>query len=281
MEQPGVLATLSRWRSRVQIPPGTLSENGTVRKPVKRPSSNLGDRLWVRFPPVPLRICVGWALACPSGCNPPAFGHVQVQLLPDALIRPVRLSVEDASLSRWKGGFDSRTGHSNLAKWWNWQTRDAQNVVPSRHGSSTLPLVTAEWTGVWFPARSHKPYDAGSNPASATASTGYFWYLVLIRAAGPTGRRRLCTPEMRVRFPRGPLTFCRCGSIEKGSGPVNRLMLVRIQPSALSLSWWCNGATSDSSKVWIPVRIRAGIISSSGCGGSHTTLRRSGIRFDS
>jgi hypothetical protein len=24
VEQPGVLATLSRWRSRVQIPPGTL-----------------------------------------------------------------------------------------------------------------------------------------------------------------------------------------------------------------------------------------------------------------
>jgi hypothetical protein len=34
-------------------------------------------------------------------------------------------------------------------------------------GSSTLPLVTAEWTGV-APARSHKPQDAGSNPASAT-----------------------------------------------------------------------------------------------------------------
>src|SRR5438270_13599269 len=26
--------------------------DGTVRKPAKRPSSNLGERLWVRFPPV-------------------------------------------------------------------------------------------------------------------------------------------------------------------------------------------------------------------------------------
>lgn len=26
--------------------------HGTVRKPVKRPSSNLGERLWVRLPPV-------------------------------------------------------------------------------------------------------------------------------------------------------------------------------------------------------------------------------------
>src|ERR1700730_6672518 len=50
VEQSGVLATLSRWRMWVQIPSRTL--DGTVRKPGKRPSSNLGDRLWVRFPPV-------------------------------------------------------------------------------------------------------------------------------------------------------------------------------------------------------------------------------------
>jgi hypothetical protein len=29
---------------------------------------------------------VGWALACPSGCNPPARGAMQVRLLPDALV---------------------------------------------------------------------------------------------------------------------------------------------------------------------------------------------------
>ena len=70
--------------------------------------------LRVRLPLVPLEIRVGWALACPSGCNPPALEAVQVQLLPDALFqdfRPVRLSVQDASLSRWQGGFNSRTGH--------------------------------------------------------------------------------------------------------------------------------------------------------------------------
>ncbi len=144
-----------------------------------------------------------------------------------------------------------------------------------RHGSSTLPLVTAEWTGVWFPARSHKPFDAGSNPASATWTAEYanlvkrpgrepgesLWVrfpprllfdpvvqrqrllahiqativrvhpgslgLQVLRrhasvvrreagfksradlseewAAGPTGRHRLRTPEMRVQVPRGPL----------------------------------------------------------------------------
>ena len=52
VEQPGVLACLSRRRSSVQIRSGVLSQHGTVRKPVKRRSSNLRDRLWVRFPPV-------------------------------------------------------------------------------------------------------------------------------------------------------------------------------------------------------------------------------------
>jgi hypothetical protein len=51
-----VLATLSRWRSWVQIPSGALAnrkKGGTVRKPAKRPSSTLGD-LWVRLPLVSL-----------------------------------------------------------------------------------------------------------------------------------------------------------------------------------------------------------------------------------
>ena len=37
VEQPGVLACLSRRRPRVQVPPGTLKRNGTVRKLAKRP----------------------------------------------------------------------------------------------------------------------------------------------------------------------------------------------------------------------------------------------------
>jgi len=42
-----------------------------------------------------------------------------------------------------RGGarFDFRTGCS-MTMWWNWQTRDGQNVVPLRRGSSTLPMVT-------------------------------------------------------------------------------------------------------------------------------------------
>jgi hypothetical protein len=84
VEQPGVLATLSRWRSRVQIPPGTPSKNTAARYANRqsghdhaaRGARNLGD-LSVRLRPAPLEqrtACVGWALASSSGCNPPAFG---------------------------------------------------------------------------------------------------------------------------------------------------------------------------------------------------------------
>src|SRR5262249_1587411 len=83
VELPGVLATFSAWRSRVQIPPRILA--GVVRKPAKRPGREPGERLWVRLPPTLL--CVGWASASPSGCNPPAIA-VQVQLLPDTLAGP-------------------------------------------------------------------------------------------------------------------------------------------------------------------------------------------------
>jgi hypothetical protein len=71
-----VLATLSQWRSRVQIPPGALrweGRHGT--QTAKRPGSNPGI-LWVRLPPVllPDRF-LGWCSSrrpvkpLPSSCE--------------------------------------------------------------------------------------------------------------------------------------------------------------------------------------------------------------------
>ena len=60
---------------------------------------------------------VGWVWAYPSGCNPPAFVQCRFDSCPTQFAnsdRPVRLSVQDASLSRWQGGFNSRTGHAEL-----------------------------------------------------------------------------------------------------------------------------------------------------------------------
>ena len=81
--------------------------------------------LRVRLPPLPLETCVGWALACPSGCNPPVSdiaGSTPARRSEGRkIIWLVRLSVQDSSLSRCKGGFNSRTGHSEqLTKWCNW-----------------------------------------------------------------------------------------------------------------------------------------------------------------
>src|SRR6266851_2615930 len=60
-----------------------------------------------------------------------------------------------------------------MAKWWNRQTHDAQNVAPAKAWEFDSPLghCGVDWS--WFPARSHKPFDAGSNPASATWTAEY------------------------------------------------------------------------------------------------------------
>ena len=42
VEQPGVLATLSRWRPSVQIRSGTLDNTARCANVAERPSSNLG-----------------------------------------------------------------------------------------------------------------------------------------------------------------------------------------------------------------------------------------------
>ena len=133
--QPGVAATLSRWRSWVQIPSGTLSSRG---RPVRRPSDT---RVEVGSTPT------GWTDQSRGAaeCSPPRHGG-----------------------GRW---FESSRDYCS-------ELRSPNSSIPR----PTLPgfsisefwllssdfLTFAEWTGVWFPARSHKPSDAGSNPASAT-----------------------------------------------------------------------------------------------------------------
>ena len=48
VEQPGVLATLSRWRSRVRVPPGTLERSGTQSR--QSGEAQTFVTLWVRLP---------------------------------------------------------------------------------------------------------------------------------------------------------------------------------------------------------------------------------------
>ncbi len=135
-----MLACLSRRRSWVQIPSGTLfqydrrtslkcewrlnpesacsveNENtwrGT--QTAKRRSSNLRDCLWVRLPPVLLKTtCVGWALASLSGCNPPAF-------------------------ELWR--FNSVPTHSTTARWSSGRMRD-----PHSRGMGSIPIRVTQIT---------------------------------------------------------------------------------------------------------------------------------------
>ena len=88
-------------------------QNGTVRKPAKRRSSNLRECLWVRLPPVPLEqqdASVGHWQA-PLAVTQLSVWTLAVQLRPGALItRPVLLMAQDARPSFSRYGFNSRTG---------------------------------------------------------------------------------------------------------------------------------------------------------------------------
>ena len=93
--------------------------------------------------------CVGWASACPSGCNPPALSAVQVQLLPDAFVhtRPVRLTVQDASPSRWQCRVRFPHGHSFRPGGETGSHATLRTSCPRGLGSSNLPLATAGEAG--------------------------------------------------------------------------------------------------------------------------------------
>ena len=78
----------------------------------------------------------------------PPSGAMQVQLLPDALTGPFVYRLEDTGPSSRKDGFDSHTGY--LAKWWNRQTHDAQNVAPAKAWEFDSPLghCGVDWSQV-------------------------------------------------------------------------------------------------------------------------------------
>ncbi len=80
-------------------------------QPEWSPRSQRGDRGFESHPGY-LKERVGWAWASPGGCNPPALA-VQVRLLPDTPGQVVE-----------------------------WQTRQAQNLVPTRREGSSPSLVT-------------------------------------------------------------------------------------------------------------------------------------------
>ena len=105
-----------------------------------------------------------------AGSIPVGFVQARRVAVTGRSIRLSSLRGRNAGLKSPMVPFDSGGRHPELhdeahAGVVEWQTRDAQNVVPSRHGSSTLPLVTEMLTGKNLlnltqadqcPAESHK-----------------------------------------------------------------------------------------------------------------------------
>lgn len=174
-EQSGVLATPSRWRSWVQIPSRGLTRRGT--QLAKRQSSNLCDSVGstptraspftaiARLVSIRTRFVIAQQRA--------SAGHWRAQV---AVTHPPsgiggstpsrRTRTTTARSSSGSGSWPLKPAtrvqipHGSLidmAKWCNWQTRDAQNVVPSQAWEFDSPLGHCRRGRC--PTRSHQAGD--------------------------------------------------------------------------------------------------------------------------
>ena len=167
-----MLATLSRWRPWVQIPSGAprlnVKADGTVRKPAKRPSSNLGD-LWVRLPLVPWLI---WVVFLTAACkavaiNCEAVGERFNSFTTHFLFLAPWSTGQDTTLSRWRRGFDSLPEHTRTVTDCYFPRRDRRPIGSHKvdlPGSIPGPgTLRAGWCSAEF----HRLGGRGSNPGPA------------------------------------------------------------------------------------------------------------------
>ena len=154
--------------------------SGTVRKPAKRPSSNLGD-LWVRLPLVPLVRVVFLTAVCKAvAFNCEAVGERFNSFTTQCFRVAPSSTGQDTALSRRKSGFDSRRG---CCEWRveipgasRWSTRDfkppgaagAQPALirpacPDRHRGLGLRVGRCS-------TQFHKLGGCGSTPIPAMAA---------------------------------------------------------------------------------------------------------------
>ena len=144
------------------------------------------ERLRVRLPPLPLKTRVGWALACPSGCNPPAFRQCRFNSC------PTHLKKENSARSSIGSGRQPLTlqrrvrfPHGSLST-----LEEHDQVVQlvdtrrsERRAHTGLGVRLSPWSLVmrcrcgWRPTGSHKAGLSGSIPGPATE--------IVIDAGGP------------------------------------------------------------------------------------------------
>jgi hypothetical protein len=92
--------------------------------------------------------CVGWALASLSGCNPPAFTLCRFNSCPTHWT--ARSSIGMRTPASQAGEMGSIPIRATRPSGGTGRHATFRPSCHQRHGSSTLPLVTAEWTGAWF-----------------------------------------------------------------------------------------------------------------------------------
>ncbi len=137
-------------------------------------------------------------------------------------------------------------GLLNMTKWRNWQTRDAQNVVPFGLGSSNLPLVTdglqarqvPNWLSYGRCARfdtgacnlrvgagstgPHTPGTPGATPGPATTEYAN-WHSGEVESLVPVGSSPTSvTDKITIPWSKG-----------KDAWATTRKVLVRFQPGSL------------------------------------------------
>ena len=158
-----MLACLSRRRSRVQIPSGTLAAryanwlSGEAQTFVSAGST----------PACATDRVVLLVAACKAVVTKQARWTTRGSIPSQPTQGPFVYRSQDTSLSSWKGGFDSRTGHS----WPSGVTgkhATLRSSCPSRRGSSSLPLVTQSTQVSQCSAGPHKPGPSGATPEPAT-----------------------------------------------------------------------------------------------------------------
>ena len=125
----GRAARLKPERVWVQIPPWVFRQR-RVRKPAKRPSSNLGDRLRVRLPPLRLEHASAGHWRAQVAVTHP---HCCAGSTPARRTDTARSSIGSGPrLLTPARGVRFPYGLLTLTGWWNRQTRSSQKAVPSR-----------------------------------------------------------------------------------------------------------------------------------------------------
>lgn len=164
-----MLACLSRRRSRVQIPSRALSTKAA--RYANRQSGQAQTLVICGFDSRlrHLNTCVGWASASPTACkaaSPQGYaGSTPARRTFDSARSSIGIGYQTLDLER---RVQFPHGLLNTTMWRNWQTRDAQNVVPQGMGVRLSPWSLTHCRRGRCPTGSHKAGVPGSIPGPAT-----------------------------------------------------------------------------------------------------------------